>query len=593
MMQAHESEAKASYVKINWKAFATLIKQSQPSKLLIGLAVIISLIETLASLVVPFFTKDLVDNLANIRWQGPLIPLLVGAFVVQAVASGVSIYMLSHVGQTVVANIRERLWYKVLCLPVSYFDRNRTGDTMSRIVNDTGILKDLIANHLISFFSSLISIIGAIGILLYLDWQMTIVLLLVLPVIMLVIRPMGQKMYKVSKGLQDETAQFSSLLTQVLSEIRLVKLSGAENIEADNGRKGIRSLFSFGMKEAKIHAILAPLMTLVLMGILVLVVGYGGIRVATGQLTAGELVAFLLYLFQIVIPVSALARFFTSVQKAMGATERILSLLEQEEEDTKEKRSVENPNQPIRLEHVGFSYAQGEDVLRDVSFTIKPGTMTAIVGPSGGGKTTLFSLLERFYEPTAGAIYLGEDAIDEFTLASWRSQLGYVSQESPLIAGTVRENICYGLEQVSEEEIRQAAEQAYAADFIRELPNGYDTDIGERGIKLSGGQRQRIAIARAILRNPNILMLDEATSNLDSASEVAVQQALNNLMRGRTTIVIAHRLSTVVHADQIIVLEKGQVTGKGTHEELLQSHALYRELALQQLQAAKENSGNV
>ncbi|MFT9849705.1 ABC transporter ATP-binding protein [Aneurinibacillus sp. REN35] len=565
---------------IDWRAFWTLLQRSNPPKWLIGFALLISLVETAAGLVVPFVTKNLVDGLSQLSWSSPILPLLIGAFIVQALASGLSLYMLSYVGQTVVANMRTQLWKKVLRLPITYFDHTRTGDTMSRIVNDTGVIKDLIANHLISFFSSIVSIIGAIGILFYLDWQMTLVLLLVIPIVSLIIRPMGKKMYTVSKNLQDETATFSSLLTQVLAEIRLVKLSGAEAVEAGSGQKRIATLFAYSMKEAKIHAILAPLMTLVLMGVLVLVVGYGGVRVSTGALTAGELVAFLLYLFQIILPFSSLARFFTSMQKAMGATERVIALLQHEEEDTQDKRRVENPRQPIRIEHVSFGYRQGERVLHDVSFTVEPGSMTAIVGPSGSGKTTLFALLERFYEPTSGAIYLGEERIDDYTLASWRDQIGYVSQESPLIAGTVRENICYGMERdVEQEEMEHAARQAFAADFIQELPDGYDTDIGERGIKLSGGQRQRLAIARAILRNPNILMLDEATSNLDSASEMAVQQALNQLMQGRTTLVIAHRLSTVRHADRIIVLEQGRVTGSGTHEQLLTEHERYRELA--------------
>ncbi|GAE08676.1 lipid A export ATP-binding/permease protein MsbA [Paenibacillus sp. JCM 10914] len=244
-----------------------------------------------------------------------------------------------------------------------------------------------------------------------------------------------------------------------------------------------------------------------------------------------------------------------------------------------------NANQRLSIENLSFGYKPDEPVLQDVSFQMEPGTVTAVVGPSGGGKTTLFSMLERFYLPQKGQIRLGKAVIDTFSLRSWRGLIGYVSQESPMIAGTVRENICYGMDrEVSEAEIRRAAEMAYADRFIDELPSGFDTDVGERGVKLSGGQRQRIAIARALLRNPKILMLDEATSSLDSRSEIEVQKALKNLMAGRTTIIIAHRLSTVVGADQIVFIEKGTVTGRGTHDELIREHAMYREFAVQQLQ---------
>ncbi|COF45430.1 ABC transporter ATP-binding protein [Streptococcus pneumoniae] len=276
--------------------------------------------------------------------------------------------------------------------------------------------------------------------------------------------------------------------------------------------------------------------------------------------------------------------FFTQFQKAIGATERISTILEYEVEDHETGVKVTNAKQPIVLENVHFEYNEEEQVLKNIDFTIESGKVTAIVGPSGSGKTTLFSLLERFYEPTSGAIKLGEESITSYSLESWRRQIGYVSQDSPLIDGTIRDNICYGVEgEVTDEEIEKVAAMAYVDAFIHDLPNGYATEVGERGVKLSGGQRQRIAIARALLRNPQILMLDEATSSLDSKSESVVQKALNNLMKGRTTLVIAHRLSTVVDADKIVFIEKGNLTGSGTHDELLQTHDMYREFATQQL----------
>ncbi|MBF0705760.1 ABC transporter ATP-binding protein [Alkalihalobacillus hwajinpoensis] len=570
--------------KMNWRGLSKLIRDTNPSKPLVALAIALSMIGTVAGLIVPFFTKNLVDQLSGSSLSSGVITLLIAAFVVQAIFSGLSMYLLLYIGETVVARLRERLMKKVLSLQITYFDSNRVGDTTSRIVNDTGVIKDLVSNHLISLLTSTLSIVGSIGILLYLDWKLTAILLAVVPIMMIGIRFIGKRMYKVSKGLQEETAKFTATITQVLSEVRLVKFSMAENVEEENGKNGIKNVFSYSMKEAKIYALLMPLMTLLLMGVLVVIVGYGGVRVSTGELSAGELVAFLLYLFQIIIPFSSMARFLTAIQKAMGATERLQFLLDHDSEERLSGDEVEDPAKMLSFHNVEFSYGK-ELVLKKASFEVPPGKITAIVGPSGSGKTTTFSLIERFYQPQKGEIALGGKNIHEFSLVSWRKQIGYVSQESPLIAGTIKENIVYGLEEdVSDEKIEEAAKQAYALPFIQDLPNGFETEIGERGIKLSGGQRQRIAIARAIVRNPYILLLDEATSSLDSTSEVQVQRALNNLMKGRTTIVIAHRLSTVVHADQILVMENGIVSDQGTHEELYMTSRLYKELAQQQFQ---------
>lgn len=568
----------------SWRQFLRLIQDTNPPKGILIFALVMSLFSTGASLFIPMLTKGLVDNFSISSINTIQIVSLVAFFIVQTIAAGLSIYLLNYIGQKIVAGIRERLWKKVLVLPVSYYDQNKTGDTISRMTNDTGVVKTLISEHLSNLLTGGISIVGSLIVLFVLDWKMTVLLLTVIPLSVLILVPLGRKMYKISKILQDETASFTSVLNQVLSEIRLVKSSNTESREYENGNKGIQKLLQFGLKEGKVEAFITPIMSFVLMALLVIIVGYGGMRVSSGMLTTGELVAFILYLVQIVMPMSQLSMFFTQFQKAIGATERINTILEYEVENHTEGTNVTNAKQSILIENVDFEYNEGEKVLQNIQFTIESGQVTAIVGPSGSGKTTLFSLLERFYEPTSGVIKLDENPISTYSLQSWRRQIGYVSQDSPLIGGTIRDNICYGVEEkISDEEIERVSAMAYVDAFIHDLPKGFDTEVGERGVKLSGGQRQRIAIARALLRNPQILMLDEATSSLDSKSESVVQKALNNLMKGRTTLVIAHRLSTVVDADKIIFIEKGKLTGSGSHDELLRSHDMYREFATQQL----------
>ncbi|UQW97926.1 ABC transporter ATP-binding protein/permease [Rummeliibacillus sp. G93] len=571
-----------------WRPFLQLVQQANPPKLLISIAILLSLITTGVGLLVPLFTKNLVNDFSISAINAKSISFLVVAILAQALASGFSIYLLNRIGQTVVASIRDRLWKKLLVLPVSYFDEHPSGETVSRMTNDTSVVKDLISDHLANFVAGIISIVGSIIVLFILDWKMTLVMFIAIPIAAAILVPLGKKMYKIAKGTQDETAKFTAVLQQVLSEIRLVKSSNAEEVEYANGRRGITNLFNFGLREAKVQSLIGPIISLVMMTLLVLLLGYGGMRVSSGALTAGSLVAFIMYLFQIIMPMAQMASFFTHFQKATGATERIIDILELAPEPNATD-DVEHVDADLKVKHVNYSYNEKDTILHDINFTIQSGKVTAIVGPSGSGKTTLFSLFERYYQPNSGRITIGDKSINDFSLTSWRSHIGYVSQESPIVSGTIRDNICYGLRrEVTDEEIQTVAKMAYADQFIADLPNGYSTEVGERGMKLSGGQRQRIAIARAFLRNPEILMLDEATSSLDSKSEKVVQQALNDLMNGRTTIVIAHRLSTVIDSDQIIFLEKGKITGSGTHEELYQSHPLYKEFADQQLHRVEE-----
>ncbi len=569
-----------------FKPFVTLLLSLKIPKLALAFGLVTSLITTLVGLVVPLLTKNLVDGFSLASLSVPLIVGIVLAFIVQAVINGISIYLLSMVGQRVVAGLRERMWGKLIRLRVSYFDQHSSGETVSRVVNDTGVVRDLITDHFPAFITGIISIIGAVVILVILDWKMTLVMMLSVPLTIAVMVPLGRKMAKISRNLQDETAHFTGHVQQTLGEIRLMKSSTAEDTEEARGVEGIDKLFKLGMKEAKIYALIAPLMYLVVMVVIVSIIGYGGIRVANGDMSTGSLVAFLLYLFQIIVPMATFARFFTELQKAKGATERIIGILALPLEEPAKQTAIDITGKTLSVENISFSYDQGEPVLRDVSFKAQPGEMIAFAGPSGGGKTTVFGLLERFYEPSSGEIFIGDIPIRDISIASWRSQIGYVSQESAMMGGTIRENLTYGLpnaEEIETEELWRVTRMAYAEEFIREFPDGLDTEVGERGIKLSGGQRQRIAIARAFLRDPKVLMMDEATASLDSQSEGIVQQALSRLMEGRTTLVIAHRLSTIVDADKIVFIEKGRVTGVGTHQELISSHSLYRDFATQQL----------
>ncbi|MEE6453294.1 ABC transporter ATP-binding protein [Gottfriedia acidiceleris] len=569
--------------KSDWRKFLSLIKNANPPKWLFVIGVLLSVATTLVGLLLPLLTKKFVDGFSLASLSTGQIAIFVTVLIIQAISSAASIYLLSRVGNTVVANVRHRLWKKMIVLPISYFDETQTGDNVSRVTNDTAILKGLITEHITNFLTGMISIVGSFILLLVLDWRMTLVTFSIIPVIALIFIPIGKQMSKLSKATQDETAKFTSLISQVFSEIRLVKVSNAETAEIANGNKGINNLLSFGIKEGKLHSFIGPIVSFVLMLILVVIIGYGGVRVSSGAITAGSLVAYILYLFQIIFPVTQITHFFTELQKTKGATERMISILELEEEDYQTGKDEVDMSLPININNLHFAYKE-EEMLTNLNFVIPPGKVTAIVGPSGSGKTTLFSLIERFYPPKNGEIKMGDNQISSFNLESWRNQIGYVAQENPLIVGTIRDNICYGIKrEISDKELAYVSAMAYVDQFVNDLPDGFNTEVGERGIKLSGGQRQRIGIARALLRNPKLLMLDEATSNLDSRSELVVQNALSNLMKGRTTLIIAHRLSTVIDADQIVFLDKGKITGIGTHDELYSNHLMYKEFANQQL----------
>lgn len=566
--------------------FIKLVLLSNISRRKLSFGIFGALMTTVVGLSIPVLTRTMIDTFSGETLDKKIILLIGLVFILQAIVEGISLYLLAFVGHQTVASLRKRLWDQMISLPVSYFDNKSSGESVSRVVNDTGVIKDLITQHFPQFVSGLVTIIGSIVILLIMDWKMTLLMLVTIPLTLVIMIPLGLKMTSISKKLQDDTAIFTGQIQQTFSEIRLMKASNAEQIESDKGYEGIDKLFTQGLKEAKIFALISPLIYLVIMMAAVFLIGYGGIRITEGSLSTGTLVAFLLYLFQLIFPISSFAMFFASLQKAVGATERMVETFN----STVDKKDVglvqDISSQNLRFEKVSFSYNNSSNVLTNITFQAMPGEVIAFVGPSGSGKSTIFNLIERFYEPTGGDIFIGSTSISKLSLSSWRNQVGLVSQDSPMLSGTIRENLCYGVEMksVTDQKLWDVLKMAYADDFVREYPDQLDTQIGERGVMLSGGQRQRVAIARAFLRNPKILLMDEATASLDSRSETIVQKALSGLMLGRTTLTIAHRLSTVIDASQIIFIEDGTITGRGTHDELKRTHSLYQQYVHQQLE---------
>lgn len=569
--------------KFNFKNFLQLINSVNPKKSLFVIGLLLSLVTSGASLIVPQLTKGLVDTSGLSKIDGKMLAVLILAFVIQLGFGTIGGYILRFVGESSVKTLREKLWAHLLKLPVDYFDDHKSGESSSRLVNDTSVIKDLITSQFPNFITGAIQLIGSMIILFFMDWKMAALMFSIVPIIVLILLPIGRIMSRLGRKLQAATADFNADASEKLSEVRLIKSSNGEQFEKQTGGNLTDKIFKVGIKDAKVEAVLQPIMTTVMLGIFVGILGYGAVRIQQGTLTSGSLVAFLLYLFNIITPVASFATFFSQVQKAMGSTERIQEILNTKPENTQGK-VLDVEGQTINAQHLNFSYDPKHPILQDVSFEAKPNTVIAFAGPSGGGKSTIFSLLERFYQPDSGEIFIGKDNIKQIDLNNWRSQIGYVSQDSAVFAGSIRDNLQYGLdEKLSDEQLWHGLELAYAKEFVSNFPEQLDTQIGERGVKLSGGQKQRIAIARAFLRNPKILMLDEATASLDSESEEKVQRALDQLMVGRTTLVIAHRLSTIVDADQIYFIEHGQITGHGTHKQLMQDHELYAQYVNEQM----------
>jgi ATP-binding cassette subfamily B protein AbcA/BmrA len=474
---------------------------------------------------------------------------------------------------------------------VASFDRESTGERVSRVLNDCQSISELATRQVVNLLSGVLVLTGSIAVLLYLDVRLTLTVLGCIVVAFGVVIPLAALLEGLARSTQDRTAKLGGILTHVLSEIRLVKAFTAEAREVERSRREILDIRRLGLRVAKISAALGPLISLSLTAAVMAILIYGSARVSSGSISIGTLTAFILYIFNVAVPLIQLTTFLEELQKARGASTRIAALLQDEEEATA-GRAMEGVRGALEFRAVSFAYPGRETtVLHGIDLMFRPGSTTALVGASGNGKTTVLALIERFYAPSAGEILYDGQPIGGFALAAWRERIGYVAQSAPIMPGTVRDNILYGLAAAYPDElVLAAAEQAGALEFIEQMPQGLDTVLSEQGANLSGGQRQRIAIARMFLRNPDILVLDEATSSLDSETEHRVKLALESLMQGRTNIVVAHRLSTIMHADRIYFIEGGRISGAGNHEELLASHPHYARLVARQFRRPTQDS---
>ncbi len=570
--------------KFSFKEFMGLIKQTQPKYSLLGIGMVLLAGSSAVQVYVPKLAADLVNDFQK-GIDYSLLIRVVGLFILSAVVSAIGGTVLGIFGENVIQNMRKRLWTKLTTLKVSYFDSVKAGEMSSRLTNDTSQVKQLLAGTFPQTVASMITVAGTVYMMIKMDWRMSLAMVIAVPVVILLMFPVMAFGSKVSHIRQDAMSHFNGIATETLSEIRLVKTSGAEKQAQVRAADEVDRLYQVGKKEAVFDAAMQPIMMMVFMSMVFGLLAYGMHRIAIGAMSIGVLMSFLMYLFNLIGAMPIIATLFSEIAKAAGSTRRVRELLNEEPEDFVSGQKVDLAHQTLRVSHVDFAYedAPTDPILTDISFEAKPNEIIAFAGPSGGGKSTTFSLLERFYEPTAGTITFGATPVEQIQLADYRRQIGYVSQDSAIMAGTIRYNLTYGLEkEYTDQELWQVLDLAYARQFVEAMPKGLDTEVGERGAKISGGQRQRLAIARAFLRDPKVLMLDEATASLDSESEAKVQQALSNLMKGRTTLVIAHRLATIVDSDKIYFIEKGHITGSGKHDQLVQSHETYARYVAEQ-----------
>lgn len=563
--------------------YRRLISYIKPYMPRLMAAVVCIVLAAAANLYVPWIMKDVIDKVLAQKDMLLLNGIALGIVVVfffRGLFFYGQTYLVSYIAQRVIIDIREELYRHLQRLSLSYYEKRKTGTIMSYITNDVAALQTALIDSLIEMVTEGAILIGSLGTMFFLHWKLSLLTLVTMPVIAQAMKIFGRKLKASGTVMQEKVADITSVLQESISSVRVIKSFVREDYEIERFREQNLLNFRAQMKNTQIMATLTPVVEFLAALGVTCIIWYGGYEVVNGNLTAGALVAFLVYAVNLANPVKRLSRVFGNVQRAMAAAERVFSVLDTKPEIVDKPGAKDLPEivGNVRFDRVTFEYKPGRAALSEITLEAEQGQMIALVGSSGAGKSTIANLIPRFYEIQSGSIQIDGIDIKDVKLRSLREQIGIVPQETVLFNGTIRDNILYGRLDADETEVVAAAKAANAHEFICAMPKGYDTQIGERGATLSGGQRQRISIARAILKNPRILILDEATSALDTESEKIVQAALDKLMVGRTSFVIAHRLSTILKADAILVMDKGRIVERGSHRELMELGGLYSNL---------------
>ncbi|MDU7053182.1 MAG: ABC transporter ATP-binding protein [Dialister sp.] len=563
--------------------YKRLLSYLKPYKKLLMLSVFFMILVSLSNLVVPWIIKDVIDRVLENKDLGMLyiiIVVILATFFIRALTTFGHRYLMGYIGQAVIMDIRNALYHHLQRLSIAYYDRRRTGDIMSNLTNDISALQTAIVTDFITLVQESAIFIGSFGSMIYLQWKLTVLCLIIVPLVSYVIKFFGKKLHNSGKDVQETLADVTSMLQETIQGVRIVRSFNRGAYEEKRFRKINKLSFTAAVRAIRQQSQMTPFVEFLAAIAVCAIIWYGGVSVIDGVMSTGELIAFLIYAINLANPTRRVAESVGNIQKSLAAADRVFSILDEQPEiqNKEDAKDIEVKAGRVEARHVSFSYEAGNPVLTDLNFVAEPGQTIALVGPSGSGKTTIANLLPRFYDVTGGGIYIDGVDIRDSTISSLREHIGLVPQDTLLFNTTIKENILYGRLDATDKEVWEAVKAANAEKFIRGLPNGIETKVGDRGLVLSGGQRQRIAIARAILKDPAILILDEATSALDTESEKIVQDALEKLMVGRTSFVIAHRLSTVKNADQIFVLNNGHIEESGTHDELMREGGLYYEL---------------
>lgn len=577
------SQTTKSDAKTLWLSVRRIFRLSKPYRKRFYIATVLAVGSSAVGLSVPLGLKALLDAVFQSADAGLLniiALVLLGLFLGQAFLSFGSTYWLEWVGERVITDLRKRLYEHLHRLGFRYFSDMRLGEITSRLTNDVGSIRTALTSALPQTITVTFSLLGSIALMMMLNWRLSLIVFLTVPVVTLLTRYFGGKIRKLSRDIQDDLADSTAVAEDALGAIRIVKAFAREVYEVGRYTDSVESLFQTSRKKILLTSLFWSGIGVMFMTTLVVIFWYGGREVLAGRLTTGDLVAFIFYAFSISRSISQMSRLYTDINTAVGASDRIFELLDEipEVKDDENAVTIHEIRGEVVFDEVTFAYEKDRPVLKEISLVVEAGQSIAVVGPSGAGKTTLINLIPRFFDPQKGRILIDGTDIKITRKQSLREQIAIVPQDVHLFGTSIGENIRYGKLDATDEEIERAARDANALEFINNLPEGLHAKVGEKGVKLSGGQRQRIAIARAILKNPGILLLDEATSSLDSESEAQVQEALERLMENRTTFIIAHRLSTVQHADKIIVIDRGKIVQVGSHKQLIARDGLYRQL---------------